>query len=408
MKIRNVNTIFRKELIDTLRDRRTMFLAFLFPIIAMPLLMIGIFKIQMMAISKIESERSAIVVKGLTMLPQELQDTLLASQIISVKTEKDYVGYSEKDLTDSLKQGSFRALVIVPENFVKALELESPTDLEIRYDRAEERSGSAYDKLRDIFGEYRERVVKARVVKRQISEDVLKPFEVVGNSVASAQKLAGKTLGGIIPYFIILTCFLGAMSPAIDLGAGEKERGTIETLLVAPASRGEFVMGKYLVIILMGVVAGLLSLASMTMFFKYMAQDAAMKQMASMLAIQFDFQTVLLILMVVIPIAGIFAAILLSVSVFSKSAKEAQGYVGFLNFILVLPAFFSMVPGVELNFQMALIPVVNASLIIKNAIAGTIEWKYVLTAFFSTFAIASAALYFTKRWFEREEVLFRM
>ena len=405
MQMRNIGTIFRKELKDTIRDRRTMLFAFLMPIISMPLLMMVIFKVQMAAVQKIEGARSEIVIQNVSQLPQELRDSLMTDTTFQVKTEADFAG---KILMDELKQKAFQALVIVPDNFAKAIEMESPTDIEIYYDRAEEVSAVAYSKLRDVMSQYRDRIIKSRVVKRQISEDVLKPFEVQGNSVASAKKLAGKTLGGIIPYFLILTCFLGAMSPAIDLGAGEKERGTIETLMVAPATRGEFVLGKYFVIVLTGVMAGLLSLASMTAFFKYMAGDPAMKQMAEMLAIQFDIQTVFLILAVVIPIAGIFAAILLSLSIFAKSAKEAQGYVGFLNIFLVLPAFVSMVPGVELNYQMALIPIVNISLIIKNAIAGTIEWNYVITAFVSLFALAALALYFAKRWFEREEVLFRM
>jgi len=405
MQFRNIGTIFRKELKDTIRDRRTMLFAFLMPIISMPLLMMVIFKVQMAAFQKIEGARSEIVIQNVSQLPQELRDSLMTDTTFQVKTEADFAG---KILMDELKQKAFQALVIVPDNFAKAIEMESPTDIEIYYDRAEEMSAVAYSKLRDVMSQYRDRIIKSRVVKRQISEDVLKPFEVQGNSVASAKKLAGKTLGGIIPYFLILTCFLGAMSPAIDLGAGEKERGTIETLMVAPATRGEFVLGKYFVIVLTSVMAGLMSLASMTAFFKYMAGDPAMKQMAELLAIQFDVQTVFLILAVVIPIAGIFAAILLSLSIFAKSAKEAQGYVGFLNIFLVLPAFVSMVPGVELNYQMALIPVVNVSLIIKNAIAGTIEWNYVITAFVSLFALAALALYFAKRWFEREEVLFRM
>jgi sodium transport system permease protein len=405
MQMRNIGTIFRKEVKDTIRDRRTMIFAFLMPIIMMPLLMMVIFKIQMAAVQKIEGARSEIVIQNLAQLPQDLRDTLMADTTFKVKTEADYAG---KVLLDELKNKAFQALVIVPDNFAKAIELESPTDIEIYYDQAEEVSSVAYSKLRDVMSQYRDRIIKSRVVKRQISEDVLKPFQVQGNSVASAKKLAGKTLGGIIPYFLILTCFLGAMSPAIDLGAGEKERGTIETLMVAPATRGEFVLGKYFVIMLTGITAGLMSLASITVFFKYMAGDPAMKQMAAMLAIQFDIQTLFLILAVVIPVAGIFAAILLSLSIFAKSAKEAQGYVGFLNFILVLPAFAAMVPGVELNYQMALIPIVNIALIIKSAIAGTIVWGYVITAFVSLFAIAAGALYFCKRWFEREEVLFRM
>ncbi|MCX6831985.1 MAG: ABC transporter permease [candidate division Zixibacteria bacterium] len=365
MQMRNIGTIFRKEFKDTIRDRRTMLFAFVMPIVAMPLLMTVIFKIQMSAVQKIEGKRSEIVIQNIAQLPLELRDSLMTDTTFQVKTEADFAG---KTLMDELKQKAFQALVVVPDNFAKAIELESPTDIEIYYDRAEEVSDAAYSKLKDVMSRYRDRIILSRVVKRQISEDVLKPFEVQGNSVASAKKLAGKMLGGIIPYFLILTCFLGAMSPAIDLGAGEKERA----------------------------------------FFKYMANDVAMQQMKGMLNIQLDIQTVILILAIIIPLAGIFAAILLSLSIFAKSAKEAQGYVGFLNIFLVLPAFVSMVPGVELNYQMALIPVVNISLIIKNAIAGTIEWNYVITAFMSLFALAALALYFAKRWFEREEVLFRM
>ncbi len=406
MQLRNIGTIFRKEVKDTIRDRRTMIFAFVMPIMAMPLLMTVIFKIQMGAVQKIEHARSDIVIQNIAELPKDLHDSLMAdTSLFQVKTEADYPG---KNLLDELKQKAFQLLVIVPNNFTKAIELESPTGIEVYYDRGEELSSAAYGKLDSVMTCYRDRVVESRVVKRQISKDVLRPFDIQGNNVASAQKVAGKLFGGIIPYFLILTCFLGAMSPAIDLGAGEKERGTIETLMVAPATRGEFVLGKYFVIMLTGIMAGLMSLASMTIFFRYMASDPTMKQMAEMLAIQFDMRTLFLILAVVIPVAGIFAAILLSISIFAKSAKEAQGYVGFLNFVLVLPAFAALVPGVELNYQIALIPIVNISLIIKYAIAGTIEWKYVITAFVSLFALAALALYFAKRWFEREEVLFRM
>ncbi len=405
MKLKNIGTIFQKEFKDTVRDRRTMIFAFLVPIITIPLLMMIIFKVQMGAAEKIQAARSDIVIQNIAQLPQDLRDSLTTDTTFLIKSEADFV---DKKPMDELKLGSFQALVIVPDNFAKAIELESPTDIEIYYDKAEEKSAVAYDKLRDVLSRYRNRVVKTRVLGRQIPEDVLKPFAIQDYSVATAQKYAGRTLGGLIPYFLILTCFLGAMSPAIDLGAGEKERGTIETLMVAPATRGEFILGKYAVVVLTSVTAGLLSLASMTLFFKYISSDPTMRRMAEMTAIQIDLQTVVLIFAIVIPLAGIFAAILLSLSIFAKSAKEAQGYVGFLNIFLVLPAFVALVPGVKLNYQMAMIPIVNTSLIIKDAISGTVEWQYVLTAFVSLFAVAALALYFAKRWFEREEVLFRM
>ncbi len=246
-------------------------------------------------------------------------------------------------------------------------------------------------------------------MRRDIASELLRPFQTIHNNVATPQKLAGKFMGGLIPYMIILMSFLGAMYPASDLAAGEKERGTMETLLVAPATRGEFVMGKYLVVLLAAMVTGLLAMVSMTY-----SMNAAMKDvmagtgLQAPMAIRFDFQTIVLILMIVIPLAGIFAAVLLSLSVFAKSSKEAQSYMSACSMLLIFPSFVAILPGIQLDYKMALIPIANIALIVKYAISGTIEWNYVITAFLSLFAIAAAALYFAKRWFEREEVLFRM
>ncbi len=406
MQVKKISTIFRKELKDTLRDRRTLMFMLVVPIVAMPLLMTFTMRMMVSQVRKIEAEKAPIVVERLDQLPVELQDSLRLSTVLDLKTEADFAG---KNLIDELKQGNLRAVLIVPENFAKALELESPTDLELYVDDGEDRSTSAAGKVRDILSSYKDRVVEGRLIKRSISTGLLKPFETTRNNVASAQKQAGKIIGGIIPYMIILMSFLGAMYPASDLAAGEKERGTMETLLVAPATRGEFVMGKYLVILIAAMVTGLLAMASMTYSINNtMASMTKAVGMTSALSIQFDLRTIILILMIVVPLAGIFAAILLSVSVFAKSSKEAQTYMGFLNIILVFPAFIAMLPGIQLSYTVALIPIVNIALIIKQAVSGMINWGYVITAFISLFAIAAIALFFAKKWFEREEVLFRM
>lgn len=407
MQMKNVKTIFLKELKDTLRDRRTMFLAFLMPILMMPVIMIGILKLQMSAISDIQGERQVVVVEGLDQLPPDLRSQFENDTTITVKSSVDYPGV---DLKQEVTAGRVPAYVLVPERFGQSLELESQTDIEVYYEGTEERSSAAYSKIRDLLTSYREGVVTARVQKRNLPEDLLEPYKIINVNLAPPAKQSGKFFGMLIPYFIVLTCFLGAMSPATDLGAGEKERGTIETLLVAPATRGEFVIGKYLVVLLTSVTAGILSLSSMALSFKYFANSKEMMMMKSMMNIQIGFDSVALIFLVVLPLAGIFAAITLAVSIFAKSAKEAQGYLGMLNFMLVFPAFVSMIPGMKISAQTALIPVVNTSLIIKSVLSepDAINWGLVMLAFCATFAIAAGCLVFCKKWFEREDVLFRM
>jgi sodium transport system permease protein len=405
VKIRNINTIFKKEMKDTLRDRRTLIFMLMVPIVAIPLLIMVTTSLMMKSITEAQEEKSVIVVEGLQYLPPGIQASLLSAELLEVKTEKDYAG---QELLDALIEGEFLALVNIPEKFEEAIQSESPFDIEIFFDRAEMKSEFAVDKIKDIFNPYRENIVQARLQQRQISSDILQPFEIVSQNVASAQKIAGKELGAMLPYLIIIMCFLGAMYPAIDLAAGEKERGTLETLLVSPASRGDFVIGKYLVVLTTGVVAALLSMASLTFSLKYMIKNMTAQAAMEMFAPQFSLEMIVLIVMIVLPLAGIFASVLLSVSIFARSFKEAQSYITALNMFIILPAFVSLLPGIELDFKMALIPVMNVSLIIKDAIAGTVEWNMVIIAFLSTLVLAAATLYIAKKWFERESVLFRM
>ena len=407
MQTKNIKTIFLKELKDTLRDRRTMIFAFLMPVLMMPVIMIGILKLQVSAVSDIRKEKQVVVVEGFDRLPAELQARFESHDSLTIKLSTDYPG---EDLKQEVTSGRIPAFMSVPERFSQSLDLESQTDVEVYYDGAEDRSSVAYEKIRKILTNHREGVVTSRVLKRNLPEELLTPYNILDIDLAPPAKQGARFFAMLIPYFIVLTCFLGAMSPATDLGAGEKERGTIETLLVAPATRGEFVIGKYMVVLLTSVSAGILSLTSMALSFKYFANSKEFIDLKNMMNVQIGFESIALILMVVLPLAGIFAAITLAVSIFAKSAKEAQGYLGMLNFMLVFPAFVSMIPGMKISMQTALIPVINTSLIIKSVLSepDAINWGLVLVAFFATFAVAAACLVFCKKWFEREEVLFRM
>jgi sodium transport system permease protein len=135
--------------------------------------------------------------------------------------------------------------------------------------------------------------------------------------------------------------------------------------------------------------------------------EGELENLAGQLEFSLDIQTILLVVFVILPLVGIFAGIMLSVSIFARSYKEAQSYISSLNMIIILPAVVSFLPGIELNYQLAMIPVVNASLIMKEAMTGLIQWEYVLTAFAANFILAFAALFFCKKRFEQESVLFR-
>jgi sodium transport system permease protein len=403
MRLSNITTIFKKEMTDTLRDRRTLIFMLLIPIVAVPLIMMGASSLMISQIAKVEKEVSEIVVEGMENLPPELETMLTDAPGIVIKSPDSYKG---KDLKEELRAGSFDALLVVTPDFGSQISRESQTSIEILYDEAEMKSKFTEDKIKDVLTEYRDRLIKERIESRGISSEVLMPFKIASENVAPLQKMAGKEFGTVLPYLIIIMCFMGSMYPAIDLAAGEKERGTLETLLVSPATRGEFVVGKYFVILTTGVVAAFLSLGSLVFSLNYMVQDM-FKTMSKMIAIEFNLPTIILVFLTVLPLAGIFAGILLSVSVFARSFKEAQSYVTALNMAVILPAFVSFLPGIDLNYSMAMIPVINVSLIVKEAISGNIQWNYIFVAFFSNAFLACLALFFSKKWFEKESIIFR-
>ena len=315
--------------------------------------------------------------------------------------------FADTGMVEALQLGRYEALVVVPDSFAAHLEDGRPGHIDIKYDQAELRSEQAEDRLVDLLDDYLALLVEHRLAVHDIDAAILEPFEVNRENVAPMQKMLGESLGMMLPYLIIIMCFMGAMYPAIDLTAGEKERGTLETLLVSPAARIDFVIGKYLVVVCTGLVAALLSMGSLVFSMKYMV-DQLVAQIGTMMAMEFELGTIVLIVLIVLPLVGIFAGILLSVSIFARSFKEAQSYVTALNMLIILPAIISVLPGVELDFTLAMIPVVNASLIMKEAISGSIMWEYVIVALVSNSILALLSLLFCKKWFERESVIFRV
>jgi sodium transport system permease protein len=235
---------------------------------------------------------------------------------------------------------------------------------------------------------------------------VLEPVQLELHGTATAREVLGEAMGGVLPYLMIVFCFLGALYPATDLGAGEKERGTLETLLLAPVSRTTLVLGKFAVVFTTGVTSALLGTLGLGWWARSKIASSDGSPLGEVLSAigPGDLAMVALLL---VPIAAIIGALLLSVSIYAKSFKEAQSYSAPLNLLLLMPAFLAMLPGVALDWRWAMIPMANVSLAIKEIVKGTLSVDMLLLVFASTAAIAAALLGLCVRWFQRERVLFR-
>ena len=190
------------------------------------------------------------------------------------------------------------------------------------------RSGFGAGRLQKFFRDFRERTVRERLAARQLPDNLLEPFRVEEQNVAPPEKVSGTVLGGLIPYFVIVLCLTGAMYPAMDLTAGEKERGTMETILCSPVSRVHLVLGKFLMVLTASLFSALLSMISMGVTFE--AGRGLLQTLeqfgGSAFPLQISIRAMAAVFLMVVPLAVLFSAALLAIALFAKSYKEAQSY----------------------------------------------------------------------------------
>jgi sodium transport system permease protein len=229
------------------------------------------------------------------------------------------------------------------------------------------------------------------------------------NNVAPPEKVSGSGFGGLIPYMVIILSFTGAMYPAMDLTAGEKERGTMETILTSPVSRTDLVLGKFFMVFTASIATAVFSLSSMGISFSLSRQtlDRLLSEKDHAFHFALDPRGVLAVFVMIIPLAMLFSAMMLAISLFAKSFREAQTYLSPLTFVVIMPAIVALLPGIELNAQTALIPILSTTLVGKELMTGTHPWGYIALIFLSSCVYAAVAIGAAVTMFNRESVLFR-
>jgi len=402
MSLRNVGIVYHKELIDSLRDRRTVISMIAVPLLLMPLLTIGMGALSLTLVDEARKEIPRVMILGGDDSPAVVAELKQLRDLRIVPAKPDFA--------EEISNKQIRAAVEIPEGFEAKLAAGETSTVTIFMYEGELKSGFGAGRLQQFFRELRDRAIREHLDARRLPDSLVHPFDIEEKNVAPPEKVGGAILGGLVPYFVILLCLTGAMYPAMDLTAGEKERGTMETILCSPVSRSHLVLGKFLMVLTASIATAVLTIASMAVSFgagkklllgiTHGAADAALQ-------ITITGKAMVSIFFVVLPLAVFFSAALLALSLFAKSFKEAQSYISPLMIIAVLPAVAALLPGVELNSTLALVPVLNTSLVSKEIITGTYNWDLIALIFLSSSVYAVVALAIAVKLFQREDVLFR-
>src|SRR5256885_1789234 len=402
MSLRNIGIVYRKELREALRDRRTVIASVVIPLFLFPLLSVGFGTLVSSIVDKTKEASPKIMVIGGDDSPG-----VLASLKATPKVEIVPAAPNWKDL---IIEKQIPAAIEIPSGFDKSVVDQKKLEVMIYNYSGDLKSDIAAGKMDTALKAYRDDVVKKRVVAQKLPVEVLEPFEVTQKNIAPPEKSgAALFFGGFIAYIVVFLCFNGGMHPAIDLTAGEKERGTMETILSSPISRAHLVVGKFLLVLTTALSTAALSVISMGISFALVnvLHGKTIQAGNEGPAMHIGVGAALSVFIMAVPLAVLFSSILLMIASFAKSYKEAQTYIVPMVFIIIIPAIAAMLPGVDLNAKLALVPILNVSLLCKELVIGTYHWNYIAIIFTSTCAYAAVALFLAVKMFQRESVLFR-
>jgi sodium transport system permease protein len=449
MKWSNVKLILLREIRDQLRDRRT-----LFTIAVLPLLLYPLLGMTFLHVSQFLREHPTRVwVIGAAALPDDppllsgdrFHDDLFSGEqgrLITLAVDQSLPpGLAPEQLHGQaqreIREGKYDAVVYFPPHFDAELtrfrqrlrntrqagdqadddrESDGKVDDEapqptIFYDRARDKSRIAYDRVESVLSTWRDKIVEQNLKESHIPVGATQPFMLTNTDVAEDVNRRAALWSKILPFVVLVWALTGAFYPAIDLCAGEKERGTLETLLSSPAQRSEIVWGKLLTIMAFSMCTSLLNMVSLGLTGVFI-----MKQMqhfgSGMAQLQLGpppMAAMAWLVLALVPISALFSALSLAIAAFARSSKEGQYYLMPLLLIMLPLMMLPMLPAAELDLGTSLIPVTGVMLLLRSLIEG--QFNDALLYSPPVIAVTAVCCLLAIRWaidqFNDETVLFR-
>ncbi|WP_425145744.1 ABC transporter permease subunit [Deinococcus sp.] len=398
--------VARKELLSTLRDRRTLTSTILLPLILIPIFVIGFPLLLGRAFSGQSQERQRVGVIGT--LPAALRARLTADAGAEV-------GVTLLPVTDpvrAVQDGTVQAVLRVPGSLpTEAGGASGTVQLYAKLGNLKAESG-VIGKLKSALGAYNSSLVAAKLKGRGLPASFLTPVRVQTFDASRPQEAASGQLAFIIPMFLLQFILAGGMATAIDSTAGEKERGTLEVLLVSPIRRAEVVVGKLLATTATALTAaafGLLGLLLSGLLGGILLRGTPAGVAGAMGGrLSVAPASVGVLILMALSAALLLSALLIAVSIFARSYKEAQTYVAPISLLIVLPAIgLQFADFIGRGAGLYALPVVNAMVVILDIVKGALSMPMALLALTVNLLVTGLLLLLAIRSFRREGVIFR-
>lgn len=395
-----IKTLVKKEMLDVLRDKKTVLMMLVVPIILYPLIFVGVMQIMAMISSGMEEQTYRIAIRS------ETGEALLEQRLKEAGEERETpVELAEASLIENYEAALNEEEIDV---YVVEQKQDGKVSYTLYYLSSVTNSAYALDVVEDMLEEYKEDIRVQKIEAAGLDADeILEPVVYEEADIASTEQSLGSIMGMILPFMLIVSLLMGTMYPAIDTTAGERERGTLETILTLPVTNRQLIISKFLTVAAIGLVSAALNIVSMSgiAFYMYQVMDLTLEEGVSVA--WGSFIPVLLVTILAILAFSLFiSAVTMCVTAFAKSYKEANNYITPLLLVFMLTGYIAFIPNVELTRTMAMVPVANISLLLKNLMAFKYDYAIITIVILSNVAYAVLAILFLSRIYDSESILF--
>jgi sodium transport system permease protein len=375
----------KRDLLSALRERRTLVLTLLLPLLLIPVLAYAPALLLGSTVSGGLRAAQPVAIQG---APKGLRKLLLAERLRPVNTP---------DPAQAVRERRFPAGLLVSGRSVTILgRLANEVSL----------SSLAVQKLRSALRAYRRELLRSALRQRGLPAGLLHPFALRVVDLSSPAARRAGPLAFLIPYFLLVFVQLGGMGVAIDGTAGEKERGTLEALLAAPVRRSQIALGKFTATWVMSALATLTGLLGLLLGGALLGLAGSATQLTGRLSL--SLSSLLGLLVTALSFAALSSAVQVALALRSRSYKEAQSALAPLQLITLLPALLLELAGfLHPAAWWSALPVLNTLLSLERLILGRGQLGPLLLTWSTTLAYGALALRSALRSFQREEVLFR-
>ncbi len=351
--------LLKKELIDALRDKKTLLVMIVVPILLYPMLMTVIGVAMSLGKSRLEQEPLIVAVTS--------DD---ARALLEAEPAPPFTTYQRLDVDQAvqrLRERKVAAVVEAPAGAARVGTEGGQALVTVRYTKRFDASLEALERVRRVLKTLEEKTLKTRLAKAELPKDFAEPLKTEARDVDFQEDLGPFMASRLLPLILVLMLFMGSLYPAIDVIAGERERGTLETLLVAPVDPKTVMFAKYVTVVVVSSAAALANITVMGFTFGigFRLDPSVSAQLT------FTAGQLAVIFACLIPTAFAVSAVSMGIASLAKSFKEAQSMLTPVSTLASLPGIVALMPGVELNASTAAIPLVNVALLIKAVVLNT-------------------------------------